>query len=74
MFTDDPKTKIKIRTLDCLSAIVYHSKDKDKFNLMMKNKMTSVFYQMYLEKLNKISEEEDKKIQETERKRKNLSD
>lgn len=26
-YTDDPKTKIKIRTLDCLSVIVFHSKE-----------------------------------------------
>lgn len=47
-YTDDPKTKIKIRTLDCLSVIVFHSKEPEKYNFALKGKMSSVFYQMYL--------------------------
>lgn len=27
LYTDDPKTKIKIRTLDCLSVIVFQSSE-----------------------------------------------
>lgn len=60
-YTEDPKTKIKIRTLDCLSVIVYHSKELDKYNFVLKNKMSSVFYQMYLEKISKLGEEAQKK-------------
>lgn len=47
-YTDDPKTKIKIRTLDCLSVIVFHTKEPEKYNFTLKGKMSSVFYQMYL--------------------------
>lgn len=60
-YTDDPKTKIKIRTLDCLSVIVFQSKEAEKYNFALKNKMSSVFYQMYLEKLGKLEEEVNKK-------------
>ena len=60
-YTDDPKTKIKIRTLDCLSIIVYHSKEPEKYNFALKSKMSSVFYQMYLEKIGKLEEEAARK-------------
>ena len=60
-YTDDPKTKIKIRTLDCLSVIVYHSKEAERYNFSLKSKMSSVFYQMYLEKIGKLEEEAQRK-------------
>jgi hypothetical protein len=72
-YTDDPKTKIKIRTLDCLSAIVYHSKEPEKYSLALKSKMSSVFYQMYLEKLGKLEEESQRK-NKIEHERKNRRD
>lgn len=67
-YTEDPKTKIKIRTLDCLSVIVYHSKEPEKYNFSLKSKMSAVFYQMYLEKMGKLAEESEKKKGEVDRK------
>ena len=36
VFTDDPKTKIKIRTLDCLAQIVFKSEEVEKYNEYLK--------------------------------------
>ena len=53
-FTDDPKTKIKIRTLDCLAQIVFKTQEIGKYNEILKSEMPDVFYQMYLEKVTKL--------------------
>ena len=53
-FTEDPKTKIKIRSLDCLAQIVFKSGEVKKFNERLKETMPDVFYQMYLEKVTKL--------------------
>ena len=44
-----------------MSAIVYHSKQPEKYNFALKDRMSSVFYQMYLEKIGKLAEEANKK-------------
>lgn len=62
VFTDDPKTKIKIRTLDCLAQIVFKSGEVEKFNDYLKKVMSDVFYQMYIEKVNKLVQEKERKI------------
>ena len=48
VYADDPKTKIKIRTLDCLAQIVLVSEDIEKYNESLKTKMPPIFYQMYV--------------------------
>lgn len=62
VFTDDPKTKIKIRTLDCLAQIVFKSGEVERFNDYLKKVMSDVFYQMYIEKVNKLVQEKERKI------------
>lgn len=71
VFTDDPKTKIKIRTLDCLAQIVFKSGEIEQYNDYLKKNMSEVFYQMYLEKLSKFVQERDRKnMLELEKKKK----
>ncbi len=48
VYSDDPKTKIKIRTLDCLAQIVLVSEEIERFNDSLKTKMPPIFYQMYV--------------------------
>lgn len=50
--------------------IVFHSGEPERYNFALKGKMSSVFYQMYLEKLSKLSEEAIKKQGEAEKKMK----
>lgn len=70
-FTDDPKTKIKIRALDCLAQIVFKSEQVPKYNEILKNEMTEVFYQMYLEKVAKLVQEKEKRtLLDNERRKK----
>ena len=48
VLVDDPKTKVKIRTLDCLSQIVFKSNEVERYSSMLKGQMPDVFYQMFL--------------------------
>ena len=73
-YTDDPKTKIKIRTLDCLSVISYRSKEPEKYTQALKERMSSVFHQMYREKLAKLADESNKKVEQEKRKRRETVD
>jgi hypothetical protein len=57
VFTDDPKTKIKIKTVDCLSQIVFKSGEIEKYSEILKNSMPEVIYQMYQKRVNNMIEE-----------------
>ncbi len=48
IYSDDPKTKIKIKTLDCLAQIVFVSDEVERFNNILKSRMPAIFYQMYV--------------------------
>ena len=50
---DDPKTKIKIKTLDLLVLVTMKSKKLDQIKNMLISRMNQVYYEMFLEKISK---------------------
>jgi len=49
---DDPKTKIKIKTLDLLVLVAMKIKAIDNIKSILMNKLNQVYYYMFVEKLN----------------------
>lgn len=62
VLVDDPKTKVKIRTLDCLSQIAFKSNEVERYSSMLKGQMPDVFYQMFIEKVTKLVKEKERKM------------
>ena len=50
---DDPKTKIKIKTLELLVLITIKTKMIDKIKSILISQMNQVYYEMFVEKLGK---------------------
>jgi hypothetical protein len=50
---DDLKTKIKIKTLDLLALVTIKSQKIDRAKNLLATKMSQIYYEMYLEKVNK---------------------
>lgn len=49
---DDPKTKIKIRTLDLLVKITIATQKVDAIKTILSGTLNQVYFEMYLEKVN----------------------
>lgn len=50
---EDIKTKIKIKTLDCLVMITLKSGELEVSKNIIGTSINQVYYEMYIEKLNK---------------------
>ena len=50
---DDPKTKVKIRTLDLLVLIASSTQRVDTIKTILISKLNQVYYEMFLEKVAK---------------------
>lgn len=49
---DDPKTKIKIKTLDLLVKITISTQKVDAIKSILSSKLNQVYYEMFVEKVN----------------------
>lgn len=49
---DDPKTKIKIKTLDLLVQISVSTQRIDAIKTILATKLNQVYYEMFIEKVN----------------------
>jgi hypothetical protein len=49
---DDPKTKVKIRTLDLLVRITISTQRIDAIKSILSAKLNQVYFEMFVEKVN----------------------
>jgi hypothetical protein len=49
---DDPKTKVKIRTLDLLVRITISTQRIDAIKSILSGKLNQVYFEMFVEKVN----------------------